>query len=85
MPRYYFDVRDGERFFEDTEGVEFPDIEAAREEAARAVGEVPNGRAGLAKDLMPDGEHREIAIEVRGEEKQPLLRTITRFEIQRLP
>lgn len=39
MPRYFFDVIDGENAL-DVEGVELPDLEAARIEGARREGEV---------------------------------------------
>ncbi len=34
MPRYYFDLRDGEAFFDDDEGVDLLDVESAQVEAA---------------------------------------------------
>ena len=40
MPRFYFDVRDGDRFTHDDEGVELVGIEEARDEATRTLGEV---------------------------------------------
>ena len=76
MPRYYFDVRDG-HLTEDDIGLEFDGIEAARDEAARALGE-------MARDVFPGSVARELAIEVRDENKEPLLRTTLRFEVQRL-
>jgi hypothetical protein len=39
MPRYFFNVLDG-KVFEDTEGTELPDTEAAEEEAVRTAGEI---------------------------------------------
>ena len=44
MPRFYFDVRDGDRFTHDDEGVELVGIEAARDEATRALGEIARER-----------------------------------------
>jgi hypothetical protein len=77
MPLFYFDVRDGQKLIRDDDGLEFPNIEAARDEATRALGE-------LAKDVLPGRAVREMAIEVRDEVKDPLLRTVLRFEIERL-
>ena len=77
MPLFYFDVRDGHKLMRDDDGLEFPNIEAARDEATRALGE-------LAKDVLPGRAVREMAIEVRDEVKDPLLRTVLRFEIERL-
>lgn len=77
MPRYYFDSRDGDSFIEDEEGLEFPDIETARDQATAAL-------ADLARDVLPGSVRRELAIEVRDEGKEPLLRTILVFEAVRL-
>ena len=40
MPRYYFDIRDGEEFVEDEEGIEFEDIAEAQMEAAATLADV---------------------------------------------
>jgi hypothetical protein len=45
MPRYYFNLKDG-RLSLDEEGIEFPDIHAARKEAVRYSGEVLRDGAG---------------------------------------
>jgi hypothetical protein len=76
MPRFYFDLRDGEEFTPDEEGVELDDLEAAKTEATEAL-------AQLAKDVLPGAERREIAVEVRDEAKLPLLRAALRFEVWR--
>jgi hypothetical protein len=47
MPRFYFNVRDGHEVDEDEEGIELPDIEAARAEALATVEEL---REELAED-----------------------------------
>ena len=39
LPRFYFNVRDG-RDFEDAEGTELPDLQAARREAIRLSGAI---------------------------------------------
>ncbi len=33
MPRFYFDVREGSTFIEDEEGLEFPNLDEAEQEA----------------------------------------------------
>lgn len=51
MPRYYFDVRDQQSVVYDEVGVELPDIDAARREGWRALGEMMQeeiSRAGKA-------------------------------------
>jgi hypothetical protein len=77
MPRYYFDSRDGESFICDEEGFEYPNLEAARDVATAAL-------ADLAKEVLPGSVRRELAIEVRDEHKEPVLRTCLVFEARRL-
>jgi hypothetical protein len=58
MNRYYFDIRDADARFQDQDGVELPDLEAAETEAIR-------GLIGIAKDSLDRQQMRKIAIEVR--------------------
>ena len=54
MPRFYLHIRDGDRFLEDPDGSELPDLDAARAEAMASArelladkikaGEVVNGQ-----------------------------------------
>jgi hypothetical protein len=77
MARFYFDHRDGDEFLRDDEGLEFPSLEHAREEAIAALG-------GIAKDALPGAQRRELAIEVSDEHRKPLLRASLWFEVQAL-
>jgi hypothetical protein len=77
MPRYYFDTRDSEKFIPDEVGIILSSIEAARDEAAR-------GLAEMARDVLPGKLRRELAVEVRDEEKRPVLRASLWFEVQTL-
>jgi uncharacterized protein DUF6894 len=58
MTRYYFDIRDGEFFYPDDEGLELTDQTAAEVEAAKSL-------ADLAKNLAPLDERHHMAVEVR--------------------
>ena len=58
MPRYFFDVHDGDKHHIDTTGHEFPDAESARLEA---LGSLPH----IAQDEMPDGDQRVFIMDVR--------------------
>ena len=40
MPRYHFDLREGDAFAEDEEGVELSDIESAQIEAAGSLSDM---------------------------------------------
>src|SRR5215210_1736162 len=77
MAMFYFDFRDNDQFTRDDEGLEFPSIEKARDNAARCLAE-------MAKFVLPGSVVRELAIEVRDAAKQPLLRTILRYDVQPL-
>lgn len=72
MPLYFFDTRDDDRFIEDDIGLEFPDLEAVKIEASRALAE-------LARDVLPGSLRRELAVEVR-DEAGPVLKALMRFE-----
>ena len=72
MPLYFFDTRDNDTFIEDDVGVELPDLEAVKVEAARALAE-------LARDVIPGSLRRELAVEVR-DELGPVLRALMHFE-----
>jgi hypothetical protein len=70
MPRYYFDTRDGDTFIEDDEGVEMPDLEAAKVVAALALAE-------LAKDVIAGSDRRILIIEVREDQRRVLEARLT--------
>jgi hypothetical protein len=58
VPRYYFDLRDGDLASADDEGTELADLEEARTEALAMLG-------GIAKDELPDRDQREFVVIVR--------------------
>ncbi len=60
MPRYYFDVDDGDRKFIDDEGSDMPDAKAARNEAILLLPD-------FAKTVLPDGGDRDFVSRVRDE------------------
>jgi hypothetical protein len=76
MPRYYFDIRDGESIAVDEEGLELPDLTAAEVEAAQSLGD-------LAKDTPPGTESHHMAIEVRTDDV-PIFKAAFIFELTRL-
>ena len=78
MPRYYFDMQEGDRFVPDEVGVVLPDIESARDQTTRALAEI-------ARDTLPGTFRREIAIEVTDEARAPLLHARLTFELRKLP
>jgi hypothetical protein len=58
MTRYFFDIREGDSIVPDEEGLEFPHVEAAQEEAADSL-------ADLVRDKIRGQPHCHMAIEVR--------------------
>lgn len=58
MPRFYFDIRDGSRLCLDEEGLELPDLQAAKVEATHSL-------ADLANDIKPDGHDADVSVHVR--------------------
>lgn len=67
MPRYFFDTYDGDRFVPDYDGIDLPDLVAARTEAQRALPD-------LARDALPDGDERTFAVIVKDEAGKVVLR-----------
>ena len=75
MPRYHFDLRDGDAFVLDEEGTELPDIESVQEEAALSL-------ADMARNVERKHAHsvgHRMAIEVR-DESGPILKLQFTFE-----
>ena len=77
MPRFYFDVREGEKFIPDEDGLEFDSLDAAEHEAARAAAEI-------GRDRLPKGDVREVTVEIRNEHRQRVLTVTVSMEIHRV-
>ena len=60
MPRYYFDIVDGQGLVPDDEGIEMADQRSAEIEASKSL-------TGMARDISPIGRHQ-MSIEVRTDE-----------------
>jgi hypothetical protein len=77
MPRYYFDMREGDEIAPDEEGMELRTLEAMQEEAARSL-------ADMARDAIrrhsPDRAGRRMSIEVR-DEAGPVMQVNFTFEV----
>ncbi len=77
MPRFYFDVREGESFTSDDEGQEFASLDDDERLAAEAAAEI-------GRDRLPKGDAREVTIEVRNEHRQRVLTVTVSIEIHRV-
>ena len=77
MPRYYFDLIDQRGLTPDEEGTELPDLNAAEEEAARAL-------ADMTKDIVrgaPDNPRvSEFEVQLREGGCGPVLRVRFSFD-----
>ena len=60
MPRYYFDIHDGERLTRDEEGIEYEARKAVRD---AAIGVLP----AIVQDELPDGGECGLTVKVRDE------------------
>ena len=61
MPRYFTDTTNGTLYARDEEGSDFPDLEAARQEAVSALSEV-------ARFCLQRGDSKSVVVKVRDEE-----------------
>jgi hypothetical protein len=77
MPRYFFDVRDGEKITRDDDGLELASLDTAQNEAVKALPEI-------AKDQLPDGSRREFEIIVKNDAGRPVLRAVLSLMVERL-
>ena len=58
MPRFFFDIHDGEDFTPDRQGVDLDDLDAAKDEARKALRDI-------IWDEMPDGDRRDFTVDVK--------------------
>jgi len=58
MPRFFFDIHDGEKFTPDREGLDLESLGAAKAEAKKTLSEI-------VKDEMPDGDRRDFTVDVK--------------------
>lgn len=80
MARYYFDLRDGEDFAPDEEGIELATIERVQEEAARSLADFVRD---AARHEEQTGNVRHTAIEVR-DDHGPVMQLAFTFDLKRL-
>ncbi len=76
MPRFYFDVREGDNFTRDNEGLRFDSLDTAEYEAAR-------GAAEMGRDCLPKSDVREVAVQVRDEHGDPILTVAVSMTVRR--
>jgi hypothetical protein len=77
MPRFYFDVREGSRFFSDDNGVECRDLDAAERLAAESAAEI-------GRDVLPNPEFWDVTIELRNEHQHRVLTVTVTMHVERV-
>lgn len=77
MPRFYFAVREASLFAEDADGIEFPGLDAAEQEAIHAV-------VSIGKDRLPGGDTRHVTVEVHDEDRKRVLTVTVELTIDRV-
>lgn len=77
MPRFYYDVREGSSFVPDSEALEFDGIKDAEMEAAIAAAE-------MGRDELPNGDAREVTIEVRNEHRERVFTISVSMSVSRV-
>jgi hypothetical protein len=75
MPRFYFDVQDGENISRDDKGLDFPSLERAQHQAAQALGE-------WVRFASPGPTGRQMTVEIRDRSKTLLLRMTLKYEVE---
>jgi hypothetical protein len=79
MPRYYFDIDDGETSVQDEEGLDLPGFDHARVHAQSVLGD-------LARDVVPeDGTQRRIVVFVRDDAGNTVLRASLSLVVEAHP
>ncbi|HTJ58031.1 MAG TPA: hypothetical protein VL418_10760 [Devosiaceae bacterium] len=75
MPRYFFVIDDGISTTDDSEGLELPNLGAARREAVRALTEI------ASEELPDDGDQRGLCVKVLDGAGRHLLSALVSFQI----
>jgi hypothetical protein len=77
MPRFYFDVREDDAIVPDPEGQNMASVEAAEREAVEAA-------ASIGRDYFMTARANSVAIEVKNEQRQPLLIVTVSLHVNRI-
>ncbi|MDB5645886.1 hypothetical protein [Methylobacterium sp.] len=77
MPLFYFDVREGSTFVQDEEGIDFPDLDKAEQEAIQAV-------VSIGRERLPRGDTRDVTVEVQDENRKRVLTVTVALTVDRV-
>jgi hypothetical protein len=78
MPRFFFDTFDGNKLVSDEAGLELDSVEIVKAEAQKCLPE-------MAKDALPDGNHRAFVVNVRDEAGKVMVRMALSLVIEEGP
>jgi hypothetical protein len=78
MPRFFFDTFDGNKLVSDEAGLELDSVEIAKTEAQKCLPE-------MAKDALPDGNHRAFVVNVRDDAGKVMVRMALSLVIEEGP
>ena len=70
MPKYFFDVQDGDGVFIDDAGMELPDMDTAIREARRAL-------ADMMRDALRDQSGQAVVIRIRDGAEGPVILSVS--------
>jgi hypothetical protein len=76
VPRFYFDVWEGDRHIRDDTGLELDSLDAAEGAAAE-------GAAEIGRDYLPKGNARDVTVEVRNEQGRQIVSVRVSIEVHR--
>ena len=69
MPRFFFDISDGDHVTRDDVGRDYPDLKSARDAAVSLLPDV-------AREVLPDGDYRILVSTVRSHDGWILCRAM---------
>ena len=75
MPRYFFDVFDGDKLLRDEIGIELAGLEDVRTAAIEALPDI-------ARDVLPDGDRRLFSVQVRDAENRVVFKASLDFKAE---
>ena len=77
MPRFYFDVLDGDAFTRDDDGFDLMSLNAAEGEAIRAIAEI-------GQESLPKRPTSELCVRVRDSHGYPVLTVTLSLTVRRM-
>jgi hypothetical protein len=75
MPRFFFDVSDGQKVTRDQIGLDLSDIDSVRREAIDALPDI-------AREQLPDGDEAVFAVQARDESGIIVFKATLNFRIE---